>query len=155
MQNKIAQAILATIDNEIDQSTGTIRLRATSDNKDESLFPNQFVNVRMLLEEKRGVVLLSSAAIQRTTNSTFVYLVKPDSTVTLRNIKIGTMEGDNSEITEGLQNGDVVVMAGADKLQEGSKVNAQISGEPQTSSGGHPAPGSHTGQGAKGGKQKP
>ncbi len=155
MQKKIAQGTLETIDNEIDQTTGTVRLRAVSDNKDQGLFPNQFVNVRMLLEEKKGVVLVPGAAIQRTTNSTFVYLVKPDSTVTVRDVKIGTMEGDDSEITEGLQEGDVAVMAGADKLQEGSKVTAQIPGESQPASGARSAPGGKTDAGGKGrGKQK-
>jgi membrane fusion protein, multidrug efflux system len=129
MTHKIAEGTLVTVDNQIDQTTGTVRLRATFDNKNEGLFPNQFVNARLLVEEKRGVTLLSAAAIQRSTNSTFVYLVKPDSTVTVRNVTLGTTEGDDSEITSGLQAGDVVVLEGADRLQEGSRVNAQISGE--------------------------
>jgi multidrug efflux system membrane fusion protein len=75
------------------------------------------------------VVLLTTAAIQRNSNATFVYLVQPDSTVTVRNIQVGTTEGDDAEITSGLAPGDVVVMTGADKLQEGSKVNVQVLGE--------------------------
>jgi membrane fusion protein, multidrug efflux system len=126
---KISQGTLTTIDNEIDQSTGTVRLRATFDNKDNSLFPSQFVNVKMLVQQKNGVVLLNTAAIQRNSNATYVYLVKPDNTVTVRNIQVGTTEGDDSEITSGLAPGDVVVMTGADKLQEGSKVNVQVLGE--------------------------
>ena len=93
---------LTTVDNEIDQTTGTVRLRATFENKDDALFPSQFVNARLLVEEKRGVVLLPTAAIQRTSNNSFVYLVKPDSTVTVRNITTGTAEGETTEITSGL-----------------------------------------------------
>jgi multidrug efflux system membrane fusion protein len=126
---KLSQGTLTTIDNEIDQTTGTVRLRATFDNKDGSLFPSQFVNVKMLVQQKNGVVLLNTAAIQRNSNATYVYLVKPDSTVTVRNIQVGTTEGDDSEITSGLAPGDVVVMTGADKLEEGSKVNVQVLGE--------------------------
>jgi multidrug efflux system membrane fusion protein len=126
---KISQGTLTTIDNEIDQTTGTVRLRATFDNKDNSLFPSQFVNVKMLVQQKNGVVLLTTAAIQRNSNATFVYLVKPDNTVTVRNISVGTTEGDDTEITSGLAAGDVVVMTGADKLEEGSKVNVQVLGE--------------------------
>lgn len=131
MKNKLASGTLTTIDNQIDQSTGTVRLRATFDNKTAALFPNQFVNARLLVETHRGVVLVASAAIQRTSNSQFVYLVQPDSTVTIRNVTVGVAEGDDSEITSGLHTGDVVVMSGADKLEEGAKVNPQIAGEQQ------------------------
>jgi membrane fusion protein, multidrug efflux system len=138
MKKNLAQGTLTTVDNQIDQTTGTVRLRATFDNKDDSLFPNQFVNARLLVQEKRGVVLLPSAAIQRSSNATFVYLVKPDSTVTVRNITEGTTEGDNSEITSGLNAGDVVVMTGADKLQEGSKVSAQLPQDTSSKKAGAP-----------------
>jgi multidrug efflux system membrane fusion protein len=126
MTKRIAQGTLTTVDNEIDQTTGTVRLRATFSNNGNELFPNQFVNARLLVQEKRGVVLLPSAAIQRSSNSTYVYLVKPDSSVTVRTITLGTTEGQDSEITSGLQPGDVVVMTGADRLQEGSKVSPQF-----------------------------
>jgi multidrug efflux system membrane fusion protein len=120
--NKLASGTLETIDNEIDQTTGTVKLRATFANDNRALFPNQFVNARVLQQEKTGVTLLPTAAIQRNTNSTYVYLVKPDSTVTVRTIQVGTTEGDQSEITSGLSPGDEAVMTGVDKLQEGSKV---------------------------------
>ncbi len=97
-------------------------------NENRALFPNQFVNARLLQQEKRGVILLNSAAIQRNTNQTYVYLVKPDSTVTVRTITLGTTEGDESEITSGLTAGDVIVMTGVDKLQEGSKVSVTMNG---------------------------
>jgi multidrug efflux system membrane fusion protein len=129
MQKKIAQGTLTTFDNEIDQTTGTLRLRATFDNKDDALFPNQFVNVRLLVQEKHGVVLVNSAGIQRSGTNTYVFVVKPDLTVTLRNVTVGTTEGDQSEVTSGLQPGDTVVMTGVDKLIEGSPVHAQIPGD--------------------------
>ncbi len=120
--NKLASGTLSTLDNQIDQTTGTLKLRAIFNNENRALFPNQFVNARLLEQEKTGVTLLPSAAIQRNTNATYVYLIKPDSTVTIRNIKVGTTEGDESEVTSGLSPGDTVVMTGVDKLQEGSKV---------------------------------
>jgi membrane fusion protein, multidrug efflux system len=126
MTTKIAQGRLTTLDNEIDPTTGTLRLRATFDNKDNVLFPNQFVNARLLVEEKKDVTLVSNAAIQRNSQMTYVYFVKPDSTVTVRRITLGTTEGDDSEITSGLSPGDAVVMTGVDKLQEGSKVTTHF-----------------------------
>jgi membrane fusion protein, multidrug efflux system len=122
LKTKIASGSLSTIDNLIDQTTGTLKLRAIFDNENRALFPNQFVNARLLQQEKTGVTLLPSAAIQRNTNDTYVYLIQPNNTVTVRNVKIGTTEGDQSEITSGLSPGDKVVMTGVDKLQEGTKV---------------------------------
>jgi membrane fusion protein, multidrug efflux system len=129
MTKKIAAGWLTTIDNQIDQSTGTVRLRATFDNRDTALFPNQFVNARLLVEEKHGVTLLPNAAIQRNAQITYIYLVKPDSTVTVKPVAIGTIEGGVTEVTSGLSPGDIAVMTGVDKLQEGSKVAVQIPGE--------------------------
>ncbi|HLH41511.1 MAG TPA: MdtA/MuxA family multidrug efflux RND transporter periplasmic adaptor subunit [Bryobacteraceae bacterium] len=135
MSKKIAQGTLSTIDNLIDQTTGTVRIRATFDNAGKELFPNQFVNARVLVETKRGVVLLPSAAVQRGATSTFVYLINADGTVTVRNVSAGVTEGDQSEISSGLKPGDLVVMTGADNVQEGSTVNPQISGEETGKSG--------------------
>ena len=127
---KLAEGSLTTIDNQIDQSTGTVKMRATFDNKDNALFPNQFVNVQLLVEEKHGVALLPTAALQLSTQrSYYVWAVKPDSTVTVRQVGVGTSQGDQSEITSGLSPGDVVVMTGVDKLLEGTKVAAQIEGD--------------------------
>jgi multidrug efflux system membrane fusion protein len=123
---KLATGWLTTVDNQIDPSTGTLRLRATFDNTDQALFPNQFVNARLLVEEKRGVTLAPTAVVQRNPQMTYVYVVKPDSTVTVRKVAVGTTEGDESEITTGLNPGEVVVMTGVDRLQEGDKVTAQI-----------------------------
>jgi multidrug efflux system membrane fusion protein len=145
MTAKIALGFLATIDNQIDPSTATVKLRANFENKNDALFPNQFVNARLLVEQKRGVTLVPTAAVQRNSQTTYVYLVKPDSTVTVRPLTIGTTEGDDSEVTAGLAPGDVVVMTGVDKLQEGSKVNVHFQGE-------NPAPGARS---VSGGKARP
>ena len=125
MKTKIAQGWLETIDNQIDPTTGTVKLRANFDNRDGALFPNQFVNAKLLVEEKNGVTLIPTAAVQRNSQKTYVFLVKPDSTVTVRTITIGTTEGEESEVTSGLAPGDSVVMTGVDRLQEGTKVRFQ------------------------------
>ena len=129
MTRKIAQGTLKTIDNQIDPSTATLKLRATFENRDSGLFPNQFVNARLQVEEKHGVTLVPTAAIQRNSQTTYVYLVKPDSTVTVRNITVATAEGSDTEIVSGLAPGDTIVMTGVDKLQEGSKVSAHLEGD--------------------------
>jgi len=127
---KIGSGTLATVDNQIDPTTGSLRLRANFDNSANLLFPNQFVNVRLLVEEKHGITLAPSAVIQRNTNSTYVYLVKDDHTVTVRQITTGVTEGYNVEITGGAAPGDVLVMTGVDKLQEGTRVTVQMADEP-------------------------
>jgi multidrug efflux system membrane fusion protein len=128
-KKKLATGWLTTLDNQIDPTTGTVKIRATFDNKDNALFPNQFVNARLLVEVKHGVTLVHTAAVQRNSQITYVYLVKSDSTVTVRPITVGTTEGDDAEVSSGLAPGDVVVMTGVDKLQEGSKVRVQTYGE--------------------------
>ncbi len=126
LKTKIATGSLETIDNQIDQTTGTLKLRAIFDNQTDVLFPNQFVNARLLVEEKYGVVLAPNAAVQRNSQATYVWLVKPDKSVTVRNVVVGTTEGDQTEIASGLAAGDVVVVDGVDKLQENVKVNATV-----------------------------
>ncbi|HWE51738.1 MAG TPA: MdtA/MuxA family multidrug efflux RND transporter periplasmic adaptor subunit [Bryobacteraceae bacterium] len=156
MKRKLETGTLATVDNQIDPTTGTLKLRAIFDNNSRLLFPNEFVNTRLLVQEKTGVTLLETAAVQRNTQNTYVYLVKPDNTVTVRNITLGTTEGDESEITSGLTPGDTVVMTGVDKLQEGSKViphNGQPAGAPVagTTTGGLKSTGTTTSGPAPGG----
>ena len=131
---RIGTGTLATVDNQIDPTTGSLRLRANFDNSANQLFPNQFVNVRLLVEEKTGVTLANRAVVQRTTSSTYVYLVKDDHTVTVRQITEGVSEGDHTEITSGVEPGDVLVMTGVDKLQEGTPVTVQMLDE-QTGGG--------------------
>jgi multidrug efflux system membrane fusion protein len=126
---KIGTGTLATVDNQIDPTTGSLRLRANFDNSANQLFPNQFVNVRLLVEEKSGVTLVPSAVIQRTTTSTYVYAVNDNRTVSVRQVTTGATEGDNVEITSGIAPGDVLVMTGVDKLLEGSPVTVQMADE--------------------------
>jgi multidrug efflux system membrane fusion protein len=128
IKNKLATGTLQTIDNQIDPTTGTLKLRAVFDNKDGALFPSQFVNARMLVQQKNGVVLAPNAAIQRNSQNTYVWLVNDDRTVSIREITVGTSENDQSEISSGLEPGDMVVTVGVDKLQKGSKVNTEGSG---------------------------
>jgi multidrug efflux system membrane fusion protein len=125
-KTKLAQGSLTTLDNQIDPTTGTLKLRATFENVKGTLFPNQFVNTRLLVQEKHGVTLVPTAAVQRNSQATYVYVVKADSTVTLRPVTIATTEGDDSEVAAGMVPGEVVVMTGVDKLQEGTNVTAQI-----------------------------
>ena len=125
---KIATGTLLTVDNQIDPNSGTLRFRAEFANKDHMLFPNQFVNARLLLDTKRGATVVPTAAIQRSPQGTFVYLVKADQTVTVRQVKLGPSEGDESSIDEGLAPGDRVVVEGAERLREGSKVELKGSG---------------------------
>ena len=126
-ERKIESGILTSLDNQVDTTTGTVRFRGEFPNQSLELFPNQFVNARLLVQEKHGVTLIPNAAVQRNSNATYVYVVKADSTVTVRPIVIGTTEGDDAEVTSGLMPGEVVVMTGVDKLQEGTKVSVQIS----------------------------
>jgi multidrug efflux system membrane fusion protein len=148
LQNVLTHGLLMTHDNQIDQTTGTLKLRAVFDNKDDALFPNQFVNARLLVEQKTGVTLVPNAAVQRSSHETYVYLVKSDQTVTVRPVTLGTTEGDQTQIASGLAPGDVVVTEGVDKLQEGGKVTPRGVGEkPQVGkpSGAKPTGGKTTG----------
>jgi multidrug efflux system membrane fusion protein len=126
---KVGAGTLATVDNQIDPTTGSLRLRANFDNSANLLFPNQFVNIRLLVEEKTGVTLVNRAVIQRTSSSSYVFAVKDDHTVTVHQITEGVSDGDNTEITSGVSPGDVLVMTGVDKLQEGTPVTVQMNEE--------------------------
>lgn len=119
---KLASGTLLTVDNQIDPATGTVRLKAQFANQENALFPNQFANVRMLLDVKRDATLIPSAAIQRGTPGTFVYVVKPDNTVSVRVVRPGPTQGDDVAIEAGLEPAELVVVDGADKLREGAKV---------------------------------
>ncbi|MES2356101.1 MAG: MdtA/MuxA family multidrug efflux RND transporter periplasmic adaptor subunit [Pseudomonadota bacterium] len=121
-QKKLASGLLLTADNQIDATTGTIKLKARFQNDDDSLFSNQFVNARMLVDVRRGTTVIPSAAIQRGTQGTYVYLAKPDKTVTVRVVKLGPVQGEKTAIDTGLSPGDMVVVDGTDKLREGAKV---------------------------------
>jgi multidrug efflux system membrane fusion protein len=122
LKNRLATGTLASIDNVIDPATGTVKLKAEFANKENTLFPNQFVNVRVGLDTERGATMVPSAAIQRGAQGTFVYLVGPDNTVSLRPVSLGPGEGGNIAVAKGLQPGDIVVTDGVDRLREGAKV---------------------------------
>ncbi|HEY2152073.1 MAG TPA: MdtA/MuxA family multidrug efflux RND transporter periplasmic adaptor subunit [Vicinamibacterales bacterium] len=128
----LAGGDLTTLDNQIDQTTGTLKLRATVPNADEALFPNQFVNARVLVQEKKGVTLVPNAAVQRNGSTTYVYVVKSDQSVTMRTVKLGTVNAEQSEILSGISPNERVVVQGVDKLQEGTKVAATSTDEQDT-----------------------
>jgi len=136
LKSKLATGSLLAIDNQIDPSTGTIRLKAVFPNQDGALFPNQFVNARLLADTLRGAVTVPAAAIQRSPQSTFVYVVKLDSTVELRNVEVQLTEGDQASIRRGVSPGEVVVVDGTDKLQPGAKVAVSITGTSNRAQGG-------------------
>jgi membrane fusion protein, multidrug efflux system len=119
---KITDGKLATIDNTIDPTTGTYKLKSIFSNENNVLFPNQFVNVHMLVDTKRGVIIVPAAAIQRGPQGTYVYVVAGGNTVNIRTITIAQTTGNDIGISSGLNPGDVVVIDGQDKLQDGSKV---------------------------------
>src|ERR1700722_3895454 len=120
--NKIADGTLQTFDSQIDPTTGTIKLRAQFPNEARTLYPNQFVNVRLLLDTHKDVTTMSTAGIQRGVPGTFVYLINADSTVAVRPVKLGVTDGDRVEILSGLAPGDRVVIDGADKRRDGAKI---------------------------------
>ena len=122
-QTKIAEGTLLTIDNQIDTTTGTVKLRADFPNKDGALFPNQFVNVRLLVTTQHNVTLMPTSGIQRNAQGAFVYLIQ-DQKATLRTVKVGTTDG-NTTAVEGINPGDVVAVNGFDKLQDGIPVRIQ------------------------------
>jgi multidrug efflux system membrane fusion protein len=124
---------LDTLDNIIDTTTGTVKLRAVFDNKDEALFPNQFVNVRLLVDTVKDATVVPAAAIQRGQPGTFVYLVKPDDTVEIRVVELGATDGEKVQITGGLQIGDQVVIDGTDRLRDGAKIRRPGAGPRATS----------------------
>ncbi|HEV7224330.1 MAG TPA: MdtA/MuxA family multidrug efflux RND transporter periplasmic adaptor subunit [Pirellulales bacterium] len=120
--HQLAAGKLLAIDNQVDSMTGTVRLKAVFANEDNLLFPNQFVNARLLIDVKRQATIAPAAAVQRGPDSTFVYVVKSDETVELRKVAIGPVEGDRVSIESGLSPGEIVVTDGVDKLQPGAKV---------------------------------
>jgi membrane fusion protein, multidrug efflux system len=122
-QTKLETGTLLTIDNEIDQTTGTGRLKAIFDNKDNLLWPNQFVNVRLLLETRKNSTLIPSAAILRGPQGSYVFAVKPDKTVEIRPVTVTLTQNNVAVIDSGVAPGDVVVVDGQDKLQAGTKVD--------------------------------
>jgi membrane fusion protein, multidrug efflux system len=123
--NKIADGVLQTFDSQIDPTTGTIKARAQFANEDKLLYPNQFVNIRLLVDTHKDVTVMPTAGIQRGVPGTFVYLVNADNTVSVRKVVLGVTEGERVEVSSGLAPGDRIVVDGADKLRDGAKINVR------------------------------
>ena len=159
---KLDTGTLLTIDNEIDQTTGTGKLKAIFENKTSELWPNQFVNIHLLLETQKNVTVVPSAAVQRGPQGNYVYVMKPDKTVEVRNVTIPVTQGNLSEIASGVSPNELVVTDGQDKLQQGSQVephtqpsgtqNAQGASPNQNAANAPQSPNSGQGQGARRGK---
>ena len=154
---RLATGKLSTVDNQIDTTTGTVKLRAEFANDDKALFPNQFVNVRMVVDTRPDATLLPSAAIQRGAPGTFVYVVNDDKSVSVKPVKLGPVQGEITAIDSGVAPGAMVVVDGADKLREGAKVElitpdarAIPGGAPRRGAGnGKPGDGADKGTGEK------
>ena len=119
---KLTDGAVSSLDSQIDTSTGTVRLRALFPNKDEDLFPNQFVNAHLLVDTEHDVLLAPASAIQSGPNGSFVYVVQPDSTVAVRLVRTGVSQGDTVVVTSGLKADEQVVTSGIDRLHAGAKV---------------------------------
>jgi multidrug efflux system membrane fusion protein len=135
-QNSLGTGKLLTIDNQIDPTTGTGKLKAEFENKDRTLWPNQFVNVKLLLDVRKNNIVVPAAAIQHGPQGTYVYVAKEDKTAELRQVTVAYMTGDVAAIANGVKPGDQVVTDGQDKLQSGSKIeprtgNPQQQGQPK------------------------
>jgi membrane fusion protein, multidrug efflux system len=124
LQHRLATGYLLTIDNEVDPTTGTVKLRAVFPNEDNALFPNQFVNARLLVETQHEATLIPTMAIQRNAQGAFVYLVKPDQTVAMQKVSVGTTNGDMTAV-QGLKAGDVIAADNFDRLRDGVKIAAR------------------------------
>ena len=151
---KITSGKLLTIDNQIDPTTGTYKLKSLFDNADNALFPNQFVNVHLLVDTKRNLTLVPVPAIQRGPQGTYVYVVGQGNTVNIRTVTIAQTAGNTAGLSSGLKQSEVVVIDGQDKLQDGSKVvpNSSAIGDAQPNASGQDTnqPGQQQGQPAQG-----
>jgi multidrug efflux system membrane fusion protein len=126
LKTHLATGTLLTLDSEIDQTNSSVKVKATFPNEDNALFPNQVVNARLLIDTMRDTVLVPTAALQRSPQGIFVYVLKWDQTVEIRNVAVGARQGDTSAITAGLDPGELVVVNGAHRLRRGSRVNVQL-----------------------------
>jgi membrane fusion protein, multidrug efflux system len=127
-QKRIATGEVLTFDNQIDTTTGTVKLKAVFPNQDNALFPSQFVNARLLVDVHRGATLVPSAAVQRSAQGAFLYLVKSDQTVSVQAVSLGATDGDAVEIVKGLKPGDVIAIDNFDKLQDGIRISPSRAG---------------------------
>jgi len=127
---ELGRGHLETVDNQIDTTTGTVKLRAIFDNDQEILFPNQFVNVQLLVDTLSDTNIVPTASIQHGANGAFVYVVKPDQTAAVQQVKLGPGDGQHIAVLDGLQPGEQVVVDGSDRLREGAKVTLAATGNP-------------------------
>jgi multidrug efflux system membrane fusion protein len=127
-KRKLADGYLLTVDNQIDPTTGTVKLKAVFANQGNELFPNQFVNARMQVDVLKGAVVVSAAAVQRGPQGAFVYLIKADQTVEMRKVELGETSNGRVVVAKGLDPGDLVVIDGADRLREGAPVTVKGQG---------------------------
>ncbi len=153
-QRELATGTLETIDNQIDVTTGTVKLRAMFQNADERLFPNQFVNARLTIETIKDAPIIPTAAILRGAPGTYVYLMQGDDKVAVRPIKTGESDSTRTVVTSGLQAGDRIVVDGTDRLRDGAQVRITGTGEAQaaastTAPGSTAAASTASGDGAK------
>lgn len=118
----LATGRLATVDNQVDVTTGTVKMRAMFDNRDGALFPNQFVNIRVLVDTLKDVIVLPASAVQRGASGNFVYVVGTDSTVSMRDVTVGPSAGDNIAVIKGVNPGETIVSDGGDRLRDGAEV---------------------------------
>jgi membrane fusion protein, multidrug efflux system len=152
---KLAVGKLSSVDNQIDTTTGTVKLKAEFANDNLALFPNQFVNVRMLVQTLPDATLIPTAAIQRGTPGTFVYVVKEDKSVSVVPVKLGPAQAEVTSIASGIAPGDVVVIDGADKLREGAKVEVITRDAPTTTTPGAGRRGQRADKAGAGGARPP
>jgi multidrug efflux system membrane fusion protein len=150
---KIADGTLQTFDSQIDPTTGTIKLRAQFPNETETLYPNQFVNIRLLLDTHKDVTTMPTAGVQHGVPGTFAYLVNADDTVSVRKVDLGVTDGDRVEVKSGLQPGDRIVVDGADKLRDGAKINVRSEADTNVQPAG-PGATPDSGKSGKGGKKR-
>jgi multidrug efflux system membrane fusion protein len=149
-QTKLSTGSLLTLDNQVDTTTGTVKLKAIFPNQDLMLFPNQFVNTRLLVDTEQNASLAPTAAIQRNAQGTFAYVIKPDQTAAMQNVTVGTTDGSVAAV-QGLQPGQVIAITGFDKLQDGAKVSiSNASGGTNANSGAGPGAATGSGSGSKG-----
>ena len=147
---KLADGKLLTLDNEIDTTTGTVKLRAQFDNADLALFPNQFVNIQLLQDTLQHQIVIPNSAVRRGAPNgvmtTFVYVVNPDHTVTVRPVTLGVVDGERVAVSAGLDAGEIVVTEGGDRLRDGAQVMLPQAAAPGPASAAQPPPGTHGGR---------
>ncbi len=155
-KEKLAAGSLLALDNQIDPSTGSVKLKAQFDNRDGRLFPSQFVNVRMLIDTLKDATVIPAQAVQRGTRGTFVYVVKSDRTVTIRQVRLGQTQGQNVAVEQGVATGEIVVIDGAERLREGASVELPADVPPAARRpGANRSGGGKAGAGKSGARQGP